>query len=340
MTDSHARIALIDGWERLPEAKAHIDVSDIAVDSRDRVYALGRNTAEVFVYQTSGEFITSWGADVFSARPHGVTTGPSDTVYCTDQLGNTVWRYSWDGTPQGTIGPSGIPSDTGVDWSSDDFFARVASIRRGGSPFNQPTSTAVSDDGDVYVADGYGNARIHRFSAEGELIQSWGRPGGAPGEFRVPHDIAITPEGRILVVDRENERIQVFTRSGKYVEEWTSVQRPSSVAIDRQGLVYVAELAWHRGQRSWTRGSIESEVPPRLTVLDLSGDVVTRFEAIEFNRSEAGMLTTPHGVAVDSAGAVYIAQVSDPTVDVDGPPPRDALQKWDFSAAGLHGALT
>lgn len=334
MIDAHSRVSLVAGWEQLPESKAHLDVSDVAVDSRDRVFALGRRTAEVFVFEPSGAFITSWGADVLSSRPHGITIGLSDTIYCTDQYGNAVWRFSWDGKPQGTVGPRGIASETGVDWSLDDFFSQVASIRRGGPPFNQPTSAAVSADGDVYVADGYGNARIHLFSSEGELIRSWGQPGGAPGEFRVPHDIAIAPDGRVLVVDRENERIQVFTRLGKYVEEWTSVQRPSSIAIDRQGRVYVAELAWHRGQRSWTRGWITSELPPRLTVLDLNGDVVTRFDAAEFNRSEARMLTTPHGIAVDSAGAVYIAQVSDPAVEVDGPPRRDALQKWELEAAG------
>src|SRR5438477_273239 len=83
----------------------------------------------------------------------------------------------------------------------------------------------VAPGGDLYVTDGYGNARVHRFSAEGRLLQSWGEPGAGPGQFNLPHGIAVLADGRVLVADRENDRIQLFDPEGKYLDQWTQVQR-------------------------------------------------------------------------------------------------------------------
>jgi sugar lactone lactonase YvrE len=305
----------------------HRDISDVAIDSGGRVYALTRGPAQVLVYDEAGTVAGSWGEDGLSVRPHGIAVGPSGGVYIADQYDNAVRRYSPEGEPELTIGALGGRSDTGADPSLPEFYDRIASIRRGGTPFNEPTSVAVADDGELYVADGYGNARVHHFTSDGTLIQSWGQPGGGPGEFRIPHDIVVLPDDRVLVVDRENERIQIFDRRGTFLEAWPS-QRPSSAAVDANGRIVVAELGWHKGQRSWNRGTIERAVPPRVTFFDVDGRIAARLEASDFNSRVRNSVTTPHGIAVDSSGALYIAQVVDPPNDGGIDPDREPLQKW------------
>src|SRR5439155_15039166 len=107
----------------------------------------------------------------------------------------------------------------------------LESIIRGGPPFNRPTNLAVAPSGDVYVSDGYGNCRVHRYAADGKLIGSWGEPGSGPGQFILPHSVWVAADGRVLVADRENDRIQVFSPSGEYLTEWGAL-RPTDVCTD------------------------------------------------------------------------------------------------------------
>ena len=115
------------------------------------------------------------------------------------------------------------------------------------SPAAVPPSFAVAPDGVVYVADGYGNACIHRFAPDGTYLGGFGGPGTGPGEFNLPHGIAIDAHGRVLVADRENERVQFFSETGEYLFEWTDVQRPTQVRVGPGGDVYVSELHWKPG---------------------------------------------------------------------------------------------
>jgi outer membrane protein assembly factor BamB len=184
-------------WEGFPKGKAPIAVSDVAVDADDRVYVLTRGPAEVLVYDHAGALLSSWGTSLLSERPHGIAVGPGPTVYCVDQQANAIHRFSRDGELQATLRAT-KPSATGADSTIADFYERVASVRRGGGPFNEPTSAAVTDEGDVYVTDGYGNARVHVFNSDGSLRRSGGQPGGGPSEFR-NIDIAVR-------VDRDRGR--------------------------------------------------------------------------------------------------------------------------------------
>ena len=103
------------------------------------------------------------------------------------------------------------------------------------APFNHPSDVAVSPEGTIYVADGYGNSCVHAFSRQGELVASWGRPGKGPGEFTTPHGIAVDGRGRVLVGDRENLRVQVFTPEGEYLEEWAPFTGPMDIWVDGKG---------------------------------------------------------------------------------------------------------
>jgi hypothetical protein len=223
------------GWGNLPDGWRFVEVAGVATDSRDRLFVFNRGDHPVIVFDRDGTFLGSWGEGVF-ARPHGVTIGPDDVVYCTDDLDHTVKKFTPEGRPLMTLGTSGCPSDTGA--TSIDF----RTIRQSGLPFHFPTNLALASDGSLYVADGYGNARIHKFDMHGRHLFSWGEPGGGPGEFRVPPGIAVGPGDTVVIADRENSRLQFFGPDGRFLKEWTDIARPCQVAIDRSGIVYVAEL--------------------------------------------------------------------------------------------------
>jgi hypothetical protein len=281
----------------------------VAVGADDVVYFLTRTPGLILVCDRSGTLHDIWGEHVLSARPHGITAGHDGFIYCVDEVRHAVFRFDRTGSLVATIGTSGVPSDTGIDYTISDLQARTATISRSAGPFNHPTGLAVAVNGDLYVADGYGNARIHRFTAEGELVASWGEPGVASGQFHIPHALIIDSEDRVLVADRENERIQVFSTDGDYVEEWGDVQRPAGLALASDGLVYVAELSCAPGYASWTRPPVRSRKPSRLSVLDRRGRVVARFGAGD-DPCVPGVMAAAHGIAVDSAGDVYVAEIT------------------------------
>jgi sugar lactone lactonase YvrE len=238
---------------------------------------------------------------MFSMRTHGITIGPDDSVYCVDDAGHSVRKFTRDGRLLMTIGSAGTPSDSGYDG------ANVASIKRGAPPFNRPTNLAVAPNGDLYVSDGYGNARVHRFSADGALITSWGEPGTGRGQFMLPHGIAVDRDGRVLVCDRESDRIQIFDADGRYLDEITDVQRPTHIVLTRD-LLYVSELVWRKGMRSFRTGQITRDLPSRVSVLDAHGRVVARIGGAD--PCAPGSFCAAHGLAVDANGDLYVAEVT------------------------------
>lgn len=293
---------VVEGWEQLPDGFHHGDVAGVAVDSADRVYLFTRRESRILVYERDGSFVAAWGEDFFTPRTHGLTIGPDDTLYCVDEGHHAVYRFTPEGRLLQTIGTPDTPSDTGYDGS-------LASITRGGPPFNRPTNLAVAPGGDLYVSDGYGNARVHRFRPDGRLVRSWGEPGTGPGEFNLPHGILVTGDGRVLVADRENDRIQVFDGDGGFLEEWADVQRPTNLALDRAGRIHVSELWRPAGDASMRTGASEEDRPGRVSIYEPGGRLVERWGASP-DRAAAGAFVAPHDIAVDSHGDVYVGEVT------------------------------
>jgi len=310
------RFEVLEGWEKLPGNYFHKDVDGVATDSRDRVYLLTRGDARVIIYERDGTFVASWGEDIFTPRTHGICIGPDDSVWTVDDGDHTVRKFTPDGKQLMVIGTPGAASDTGYDGKT------VQSIKRGGPPFNRPTDAAVAPNGDLYVVDGYGNTRVHHFTASGKLIRSWGEPGTAPGQFNLPHAVFVLADGRVMVADRENDRIQFFSPEGKYLDQWTHVQRPTDIFVDRQGLVYVSELWWRVGQSSFVHGPIKYDLPGRLSVLDLNGNVLVRWCSAD--RCAAGNFIAPHTLCVDSRGDLYVGEVTYTYAVKNGLVPADA----------------
>ncbi len=203
---------VVQGWERLPDGFAFTEVAGVAVDSHDRVYAFCRGRHPVLVFDKDGHFLSAWGEGTFT-NPHGITITRDDRVFLVDNFDHTVREYTLDGRLLKTIGEPNKPSDTG-------FRVDHCPICRSAGPFNMVTNVAVNESGEMFVADGYANARVHKFSAAGELVCSWGTPGSGDGEFNLPHGIAIDSAGTIYVADRENSRIQLFKQDGSFVKSW------------------------------------------------------------------------------------------------------------------------
>ena len=147
------------------------------------------------------------------------------------------------------------------------------------APFNHPADVAVSPSGDIYVADGYGNSLVHKFSPTGEHVLSWGAPGEEAGQFTTPHGIWVDGESRVYVADRENNCVQVFDEDGNFIAWWGNFYHPMDIWMDNQDTIYVTDQV------------------PRFTVLDRDGNILARGRA-----PNAG-----HGIYGDSQGNLYLA---------------------------------
>jgi sugar lactone lactonase YvrE len=292
---------VVPDWEQLPAGFRYGDATGVAVDSQDRVFVLTRRDARCIVYERDGTFIRSFGEDVFTELIHALTIADDDCIYTVDGGDHTVRKFSPDGDLLLTMGTPGVPSDTGYDGEVS------TSITRAGAPFNRPTKAAIAPNGDIYVSDGYGNARIHRFSAEGELLSSWGEQGSGPGQFFLPHGVWVADD-RVFVADRENDRVQIFTLDGELLEIWDHIQRPADIYVDKQGLLYIASLPWRAGVAELGGARQKYSLPGGVYVLDLAGNVLARW--CNADACAAGAFVAPHSIVADSRGDVYVGEVT------------------------------
>lgn len=291
----------VPAWEHLPPGWAFVEAVGVATDSRDRVFVFNRGKHPLIVFDRDGNYLQAWGEGEF-VRPHGIWIGKDDAVYLTDDLDHTVRKYSPEGTMLWKLGTSGVGSDTGV--RDSDY----RTISRGSFPFNQPTNLAIAPDGTLLIADGYGNARVHKFSPEGEWLASWGEPGDKPGQFNLPHGIAVDSTGRIFVADRENSRLQIFSPEGEFLSSWTDVVRPCEVFLDREDNVFVAELGGRAGMFSWMTPDLTLS-GGRISIFDKSGQLLSRFGGGE-HPGTPGDFYAPHDLWLDSGGDLYVAEVN------------------------------
>ena len=275
------------GWEKMPPGYSWREATAVAVDSKDHVYVFNRGDHPVMVFGSEGNFLRSWGEGLFT-RPHGITLGPDETLYCTDDGAHVVRQCTLDGRVLMTIGVPGKPSEM-----------------HSGVPFNRCTDVAIDPNtGDLYIADGYGNSSVHKFSPDGKLLFSWGAPGTDPGEFNIVHNIATDKDGYVYVADRENHRIQIFDSSGKFETQWVNLHRPCAIFISEQQHVYIGELGW--GVKT---SRFVPNIGPRISVFDTSGERLARIGHLGLG-PDVGQFIAPHGICLDSNGDLYIGEVS------------------------------
>ncbi len=289
------KFELVEGWAKLPANWSFLDVGGLAVDARDQLYVFNRSGHPVMVFDRNGNLVSSWGEGVFN-RPHGIRIAQDGTVYCTDDGSHVVRKFSPDGKVLMTLGTKDKPSDTGYV-EKPDLLASLDTIKRGGPPFNRPTGVALSSQGDIYVTDGYGNARVHVFSPGGQLRFSWGEPGTERGQFRLPHNVWLDTKDRVWVPDRENSRVQIFDSRGVFISQWSDVVRPTDVFIDGKDVVYIPEIG-HVG-----------DAGPRVSLFTIDGARITSWGCQPADH-RTDLFVSPHAIAVDSYGDVYVGEVA------------------------------
>lgn len=294
------RYRVDSAWPGFPAEEG--EAVGVACDSRDRVFVFVRGEPAVRIFDAAGKSLGAWDAVKF-ARPHGMFIDAQDRVFCTDDFDHTIRVFTVHGEPLLTLGTPGNSSDTGA--TSIDYRA----IQRSAGPFHFPTNVALGPRGDIYVSDGYGNARVHRFSPDGNLLRLWGEPGSGSGQFHVPHGIAVDRVGNVFVADRENSRIQIFCPEGSYLAEWTDVARPCQVFFDAEGMAYVAELGCRAGRWPGTGEASPHETGGRVSIFTPAGELVARWGGGE-DPCASGDFYAPHDICVDSRGDVYVAEVA------------------------------
>jgi DNA-binding beta-propeller fold protein YncE len=273
---------LVKDFFKLPNGEKFGLVSRVATDSQDRVYVFQRKDPPVVVFERDGTYLGAWGGGAVM-DPHGLKI-VDDVVYTTDRSGSVAKSFTLDGTPLLELGQRGVHSDTGC--AGAPWLAQ-----RAAGPFNHPTEMISHPNGDIYVTDGYRNARVHRFTREGKLVASWGAPGHNAGEFHLPHSIATDPDGKLYVADRANKRIQIFTPEGGFLDMWTGMGGPNDVTRGRDGTFYIAEQE-------------DSGNPAYVCVRDSNGTVLAKMASRHV-----------HGVGVDSRGDIYAGLTVDRGVD-------------------------
>jgi peptidylglycine monooxygenase len=241
-------------------------VSQVAVESSGRVHVLRRGEPPVIVYEPDGTFVRSYGAgEIFDS--HGISIDAWDRVWVADRDAHQIIAVDLSGQRLLRIGDRHQPK-----WEA---------------PFNHPTRAAVAPDGAVFVADGYGNARIHEFSPEGDWRSSFGEIGAGPRQFMTPHSVIVDRERRLLVCDRENDRVQVFTPDGLWLADWKSLCRPMDLCEREDGVVLVTDQV------------------PSVTAFAPDGARIDRARP---------SLNGAHGIALGRTGEIYLAEIEPSSV--------------------------
>lgn len=280
--DEGTPYGVVADWPSLPEGFEMGEAAGVDVDSRGRVWVFHRGDEHPILAldPESGEMLTSFGQDMGFLNAHGLEVDHEDNIWATDTQTHQVYKFSPEGELLLTVGEREV---AGLDETH----------------FDQPTDVVVAPTGEFYVSDGYGNSRVAKFTADGAFLLDWGEAGDGPGQFDLPHGLALDDEGRVYVADRTNVRIQVFTPEGEFVEAWENDAwaRPWGLQTTPAGDLFVID-----------GGHMSSEPPHYANVLRLTldGEVLESWSSYG---AEPGQLSWGHDVAVGQDGAVYTVEV-------------------------------
>jgi NHL repeat len=306
------RYVAVPGFFKLPPGRPMGSSSAVAGDSRGDIWVVDRCGANscvgskldpVMEFDAGGNFVKAFGAGLLQFA-HGFTIDSKDHLWITDGVptdgkgtrGQTVMEFDTNGKLLRTMGKPGV----------------AASAPDG---FTEPNAVLVAPDGSIFVSQGHtkdykGNPRVIKFDANGKFIKQWGSSGPGPGQFGMPHCLAMDSKGNLYVGDRDNNRIQVFTQDGKLLGQLTQFGRPSGIVIDRNDVMYVTDsesrdkdgYGHHPG---WKRG---------IRIGSLKDGVVTDFIPDTYPDPEGSGTSGGEGIWADGKGTVYSAQVEQKAV--------------------------
>lgn len=268
-----SRYQLVENWVQFPaDVSKWGPVTGVDVDAQDNVYVFQRNEAmPIMAFDRHGKFLRSWGQGMFETA-HFLRVDRAGHVWAADRGHMQAFEFDPTGKLLMTLGRKDVKGDN----TSQDAFDGMADI-------------AAATNGEVFIADGEGkNTRVVKFSGAGKFLQWWGGKGSEPGQFDVPHSIAIDADDRIYVADRSNNRIQIFDRDGKFLDQWKNFGTPWGLFV-KGDLIYV----------------VDGSAANVLLIASLKdGKILERIEGL--NNATA--------VAVDSAGAIYVGEVNGASV--------------------------
>lgn len=264
---------VVKDWMQLPAGWNLGECSGVDVDQQDNVWVFNRGKNKVIQFDKNGKMLNAW-PDVPVIASHGLRVDADGNVWLVDVKGHAVLKCSRSGRIEMVITNAGNrPGD------NDSKYA-----------FNEPTGLAFAANGDFYVSDGYVNSRVIKFTKDGEYLTHWGRKGTGDGEFNLAHDVCVDSRGRVYVADRTNARVQIFDGKGNFLGKWTDVGSPWGLYyVARENAIYMAD-----------------GVNNRVVKLNLDGQVLGVLGS--FGKTP-GKFDFAHHLAVDSTGAIYVAEI-------------------------------
>jgi peptidylamidoglycolate lyase len=257
------------GWAQLPQGTSwNGNTTWITADGKGNVVVLVRTAPYFRVLKRDGTFVKTFGDEGLFESAHSVTIDPQGSLWVTDSAAHVVHKFSPDGRLLMTLGQKGVAGDN----TSRELF-------------NQPNHVAIAPGGDIYVSDGYVNARVVHFTSQGQFVRIIGGvKGSQPGQLQLPHGVALDSRGRILVNDSDNQRVSVFDKEGKFVEAWPYPSR-GGIAVAGDDTVYI------------------SDVNVGIVNIVKNGKKV---DSVSADRA--------HGMGIDTDGSVYVSGASRMTV--------------------------
>ena len=256
-------------WPRLPAGWTFEETPGVAVDAREHVYVFHRGPHSIIEFSKEGTVARSWGDGVF-VRPHGLKFDGQGNLWAVDDQGHMVVKMDAQGRVRMVLGRKNTKGETN-------------------DTFNRPTDIAFAPNGDFYVSDGYGNSRVVKFTRDGKFVKTWGKKGEAPGDFNLPHGIAVDKRGRVYVGDRDNRRMQVFDADGNFITQWKHVGSPWGVAITADEHIVMCD-----GYNN------------RILKLNLNGEVQG---VLSGPGKLPGEVDYSHHIAVGPSGSIYVAEI-------------------------------
>jgi DNA-binding beta-propeller fold protein YncE len=252
---------------QLPPSEHFVEVAGVAVNSKGHIYVFHRGKHPLMEFDTSGKFLRSIADDLF-VTAHMVRLDADDNIWTTDVGAHVVLKLSPEGRVLLSLGRMRTPGDDVLH-------------------FNQPTDIAFDHEGNIYVADGEGNSRVLKFNKYGNVLLGWGMKGSGPGQFDLPHSIAIDGD-LVYVGDRENARIQIFDLSGRYIREWKP-GNPYGLVIAPDHFIYMSDA-----------------IAGRILKINRDGRIVG---VLEGPAPDKGRHFDPHSLAIDKDGSIFTAEV-------------------------------
>lgn len=284
-------------WPQRPDNIPWGQTPGVFVDKQDRVWVYTRAIPTVQVYDVAGKLLFAWGEEVFGKYmermlAHQIKLDDQGNVWLADVGNHAVFKLS----PEGKILMIlGTPGEPGCD----------------ASHFYKVTDMAVAPNGDVFVADGYGNARVVRFDAKGRFLKQWGTMGVEPGQFNLPHAVVVDSKNRVYIADRNNARVQVFDADGRLLAVWKDLLVPWGFCLAPNDELWVCGCS----PMAWRESDEVLSCPPKDQLfmrLDPTGRVLQLWTvpktAVD-GQEQPGELNWVHGIGVDSQGNIYLTDI-------------------------------